>query len=154
MHVRRQNAFTLIEVLIALAIFVMMAVVLGMAYSNVLTSYEVAARTTRGDDEVRFARVALLAESEREVAELGAEFDGANSRRVRWKAVIEPSNVADLFTVTFICEISGPDLPKPELTQDVFRLLRPTWSEAADRDKLRADAKARIAKIQQGLANK
>ena len=154
MRARGRRAFTLIEVLIALAIFVMMAVVLGMAYSNVLTSYEVAARVTKGDDDVRFARAALLAEPEREKAELGAEFDGENGRRVRWKAVIEPTNVADLFTVTFICEINAPDLPKPQLTQDVFRLLRPTWSEAADRDKLKADAKTRIQKIQQGLANK
>ena len=40
-----------------------------------------------------------------------------------------------------------------EITTETFRLLRPTWSEPADRDKLRADAKTRIVKIQEGLFN-
>jgi general secretion pathway protein I len=143
-----------VEVLVALAIFVMMAIALGGTYINILNAYEIAARAVTRDEDVRFARVALLTEAELEVAERGAEFDGGNGRRVSWKAVVEPTATTDLFQVTFICEISGPDLPKPEIREERFRVLRPTWSKPADRDKLRADAKTRIDKIQQGLANK
>jgi len=151
---RSSPGFTLIEVLVALAVFIMMAVVLGSSYANILHAYELAGRAVVRDEDVRFARMSLLAESEREVVERGAQFEGGNGRQVSWKAVIEQTTTADLFLVTFTCEITGPDLPKPETVTEVFRVLRPTWSEPADRDKLRADAKTRIAKIQDGLANK
>jgi general secretion pathway protein I len=150
---RHRYGFTLIEVLVALAIFMMMAVVLGMAYINILNAYEIAAQSVTRDEDVRFARTALMAEADRDVVEQGAEFDGGNGRRVKWKAVIEPTNTADLFTVLFTCEITSPELPKPEVTEESFRLLRPTWSEPADRDKLRADAKTRILELRQELAN-
>lgn len=146
--------FSLLEVLVALAIFVMMAIVLGATYLNVLNAYEIAGRSVNRDEDVRFARAALLAEADMDLAERGAEFEGGNGRRVSWKSVIEPTTTTDLFKVTFICEITGPDLPKPEIREETFRVLRPTWSQPADRDKLRANAKTRIEKIKQGLANK
>ena len=149
----RVAGFTMIEVLVALAIFSLMAVVLGSTYLNILKAYDVAGRAVNRDEDVRFARAALLAEAELAVVERGAEFAGANGRRVSWKAVVEPTTTADLFLVTFQCEITGPDLPQPETHEEKFRVLRRTWSQPADRDKLRADAKMRIDKIQQGLAN-
>ena len=151
-HSRR--GFSLIEVLVALGIFMMMAVVLGTSYINILNAYELAGRSVVRDEDVRFARAMLLAEAEREVAERGARFEGLNGRQVSWTAVIEPTNTADLFTVTFTCEITAPELAKPEVVTDVFRVLRPTWSEPADRDRLRNDAKTRITQIQQELGNK
>ncbi|ATC64572.1 prepilin-type cleavage/methylation domain-containing protein [Nibricoccus aquaticus] len=152
--VKRRRGFSLIEVLVALAIFVMMAIALGATYINILNAYEIAGRAVTRDEDVRFARAALLAEADLTVVERGAEFDGGNGRRVSWKAAVEPTTTADLFKVTFQCELTGPDLPKPEMREETFRVLRPTWSQPADRDKLRADAKMRIEKIQQGLANK
>ena len=149
----QRSGFTLIEVLVALAIFMMMAIVLGMAYINILNAYEIAAQSVTRDEDVRFARAALMAEADREVVERGAEFDGGDGRRVKWKAVIEPTNVADLFNVLFTCEITGPALPRPEVREESFRLLRPTWSEPADRDKLRADAKTRILELREKLVN-
>jgi general secretion pathway protein I len=149
----RRRAFTLIEVLVALAIFMMMAVVLGTSYINILNAYDIAGRSVLVDDDVRFARAALLAEADRELVERGGEFDGGNGRRVAWKAVVEPTNVADLFAVTFTCEITVPSEPKPEIIEERFRLLRPTWSEPAERDKLRAETKTRIQELRQKLAN-
>lgn len=145
----RDPAFTLIEVLVALAIFAMAAVVLGGAYLNVLNGYEVARRATQTNPDVAFARAALLAQPDPDLARQGAEFDAADGRHVRWTAAIEPTTVADLFTVTFECEITGAGLSEPQKTQQVFRVLRPTWSQAADRTTLRANAKDRIVKIQQ-----
>ena len=151
-HSRR--GFSLIEVLVALGIFMMMAVVLGTSYINILNAYELAGRSVVRDEDVRFARAMLLAEAEREVAERGARFEGLNGRQVSWTAVIEPTNTADLFTVTFTCEITAPELAKPGVVADVFRVLRPSWSEPAERDRLRNDAKTRITQIQQELGNK
>jgi general secretion pathway protein I len=137
-----RSAFTLIEVMIALSIFAMAAIVLGAAYVNVLTSYEVAARGTQDDEDFRFARQQLLAVAELKKVEDGDEFEGANGRKVRWTAEVTPTTMPDLFDVIFKCEISDSS-KKRELTES-FRLLRPTWSVAADRDKLRDDVRQRI----------
>ena len=147
----RRTGFTLIEVLVALAIFALAAVVLGAAYVNVLTGYEVARRATQTDAEVKFARASLLAEADVDKAAQGADHDSADGRHVRWTATIEPTMVADLFTVTFECECTGPGLPEPQRTKQVFRVLRPTWSQATDRTTLRANAKDRILKIQEKI---
>ena len=147
----RRSGFTLLEVLVALAIFAMAAVVLGGAYLNVLNGYEGARRATVTDPEVGFARAALLAQADVDLAQQGAEFDSADGRHVKWTAVIEPTTVADLFTVTFDCEVTGPGLLQPQQTKQVFRVLRPTWSQATDRTTLRANAKDRILQIQQSV---
>src|SRR2546421_703980 len=102
---RRRSAtragFTLIEVLVALMIFTMAAIVLGNTYVNVLTAYQTAARGYQRNQDVRFARAAVITEPDRDKVEKGGDFDAGNSRHVTWKAVVEPTETADLFTVTF-----------------------------------------------------
>jgi general secretion pathway protein I len=146
--VRRLRAFTLLEVLVALAIFAMAAIALGAAYANVLISYADLNRVDERHEDVRFARAALLAEADRENAEEGAEFESGEGRRVRWRAEIEPTNVADLFAVTFVCEVEVPGEMRPREIVQTFRLLRPTWSDAAERETLRAEARDRILEYQ------
>ncbi len=145
---RCRRAFTLLEVLVALAIFALAAIVLGAAYANVLISYADLNRVDERHEDVRFARAALLAEADREKAEEGAEFESGEGRRVRWRAEIEPTNVADLFAVTFVCEVADPAELRPREIVQTFRLLRPTWSDAAERETLRAEARDRILEYQ------
>ena len=142
------RAFTLLEVLVALSIFALAAVVLGSAYVNVLTSYAAVARAGQVDEDLRFARAALAAEADRERAEEGGDFEGTDGRRVRWRAEIEPAGVADLFVVTFTCELAEAGTGRVETVTEVFRLLRPTWSEELERETLRAEARDRILKLQ------
>lgn len=148
---KRRTAFTLLEVMVALAIFAMAAIVLGTAYVNVLSGYEVARRATVSNPELQYARGQLLSQADVEVARQGAEFDAADGRRVRWTAVIDPTSEADLFLVTFECEITGSDALKSQKVQQVFRVLRPTWSVPADRNTLRAASRDRILKILEGV---
>lgn len=147
----RHSAFTLLEVLVALAIFALAAVVLGAAYVNVLNGYEVARRATVSDPEMQFARAQLLAQADVDLAREGGEFESGDGRRVTWRAAIEPTEQADLFTVTFECEIAASATQREQKSTQVFRVLRPTWSVAADRNTLRAAAKDRILKIQEGV---
>jgi len=148
---RFNSAFTLVEVLVALSILALSAVVLGSAYVNVLISYESLSRDFQGDEDLRFAMSQLLSETKLESVEEGAEFEGVKQRRLRWKAEVEPTNVADLFTVTFQCEISDPAKGSSTVTRR-FRLLRPTWSEATERQKLKEDARKRIEELNKGRA--
>lgn len=146
----KRRGFTVLEVLIALAILVGAAAVLTATYLNILNGY--AQIEAEGDykSDIKFARAALLSEPDLEVAEKGAEFESVNGRHVTWKASVEPTGTTDLFAVTFECEINAAELKEPMRIKEQFRLLRPTWSKPEDRDKLRADAQKRIQQLQLG----
>jgi general secretion pathway protein I len=142
-----RRGFTIVEVLVALAIFTLTAVVLGAAYLNVLNSYELARRANMNDGELYFARSQLLTQADLQTAENGAEFDDGD-RHVKWTADIEPTNTTDLFTVTFTCTVTQMSVPKPRVVTESFMLLRPTWSDPTVRTTLRANAASRIALVQ------
>jgi general secretion pathway protein I len=147
------HAFTLVEVLMALVIFALAAVVLGSAYLNVLNSYEAVSRSMQAGEDVAYARQLVLTEPDREKLELGGEFEAAGGRQARWSAAIEPTTMADLFTVTFACEVSDPARPEPEKVVQTFTLFRPTWSiDPAERSRLKEETRTRILELQGRLA--
>jgi general secretion pathway protein I len=141
------GGFTLIEVMVALAIFALTAVVLGAAYVNVLNSFEVARNSNVNNEDVSFARSQLLSQADLQTATAGSEFDDGD-RHVKWTAEIDPANETDLFTVTFTCVISETSAGAPRTVVETFMLLRPTWSDPAARSTLRQAAADRIAQAQ------
>jgi len=141
-------AFTLLEVLVALAIFALAAVVLGATYVNALNAYEAATRRNQYDEDLRFVRAAVLTQSDRDKVEEGGQLDLGNNRRATWQADVAPTGTVDLFAVTWTCTIADPAKPQPYKITQTFMLLRPTWSDPVERSQLLADAKDRIAKIQ------
>ena len=147
MLMRKDSGFSMIEVLVALLIFTMTAVVLGGAYLNVLNSYEVARRSNASDVDVDFARSQLLAQPDLPAAQAGAEFDDG-PRHVKWTAEIDPTSTTDLFSVAFTCVLTDPALTAPTTVTENFMLLRPTWSDPASSSTLRQNAANRIAVAQ------
>lgn len=145
----RRAGFTLLEVLTALVIFALAAVVLGASYVNVLNSYHVAARGMQTNEDVSFARQIVLNEPDRTKLEQGGEFDTAGNHHVKWSVEITSTNTADLFNVAFTCEVTEAARADPVKTTQNFLLLRPTWStDLAEQGKLKEDAKARILELQ------
>lgn len=143
----RRAAFTLIEVMVALAIFALVAVVLGAAYANVLNGYVVMGRADQDAQDISYARQALLTQPDLQTAENGDEFDTAEGRHLIWTSEITQAGVADLFTVTFTCEITGPQNYDHKVAE-TFMLLRPTWSDPTDQSNLRQADLTRIAVFQ------
>lgn len=149
---RRARGFTLLEVLIALVIFALAAVVMGAAYVNVLFAYESVSRGNQAMEDVRFARAQLLAEPDREKALEGGDFEGSGGTRVRWTAAIEQTTTADLFRVEFTCEIAeAANQPSRPPIKETFFLLRPTWSQGLDTGQMRQEAKERILEMRPKL---
>jgi general secretion pathway protein I len=144
---RRSRGFTLVEVLAALMIFGLTAVVLGAAYLNVLNSYEIAKRSNLNDGDVSFARSQLLTQADLVTAQAGEEFDDG-ARHVKWTAQIDPAGTTDLFTVAFTCVLTDPAAPGPRTVIETFMLLRPTWSDPTAQSSLRQAAASRIALAQ------
>lgn len=144
----RRAGFTLLEVLVALAIFAMAAVVLGATYVNALNAYEAATRRNEYDEDLRFVRAAVLAEPDRDKVEEGGQLDLGGNKRARWQADVAATGTADLFTVTWTCEITDPARPQPYRVTRTFMLLRPTWSDPVERSQLLEQAKETILKLQ------
>jgi len=138
---------------VALAVFALAAVVLGSAYVNVLTAYEIAGRSNQTDEDVRFARAQLLAEPDHDKAEQGGDFSALSGRTVKWHATIEPTTTADLFRVTFVCELADA-AGGPQTVTERFNVLRPTWADPVVNTKLRQDALDRIAELQKKPTNR
>jgi general secretion pathway protein I len=139
----RLRGFTLIEVLVSLAIFALAAVMLAAAYVNTLTAYDAAARRNGHEQDLKLVRAALLAETELKKVEEGGEIMLPDERRARWEAKVDPAGVADLFRVTLHCEVSGRDA---SWTKDfTLMLLRPSWSESDAREKLRTVSRTKLA---------
>ncbi len=144
--VARRRGFTLVEVLVSLAIFALAAVVLGAAYVNVLTGYEAVSRRQEHEQDLRLVRTLVLVEPDRKLVEAGGTFPLPENRSARWTAAVRATGVADLFGVRFRCEIDEPGRAQPWVREESFLLLRPTWSDPAERDRLREQSRQRLEK--------
>ncbi len=144
-----RGAFTLFEVLVSLAIFALAAVMLGATYVNVLSSYDALSRRNQHDQDLALLRAALLAEPDREQAERGGAHPLPGDRTADWSCQIEEAELADLFSVSFRCEIHDRARGgQPWVHEETFMLLRPTWSDPAVRDKLRQATRERLERLE------
>ncbi len=142
----RRRAFTLIEVLVSLAIFAVAAVSLGAAYSNVLLSRIAMKQDEQRLDDRARCRAALLETPGFEDVEAGGEIHLPGGRIARWEGKIEATSVSDLFAVQLTAEIEAADGGEAEEFAETRMLLRPTWSIPSDRQKIRDEARQRLEK--------
>jgi general secretion pathway protein I len=143
----RRRGFTLIEVLMSLAIFALAAVSLGAAYSNVLMGRLALKQDEQRLDDLARCRAALMETPGFDDVENGGEIHLPGGRTARWKGKIEATAVSDLFAVQLTCELqSVADGDFGDEINETRMLLRPTWSIPSDRQKIRDEARQRLEK--------
>ena len=140
------HGFTLIEVLISLAIFALAAVVLSMAYLNIIGSYSAMGGRQQAEEDWKWLRLTVLFEPDRKKVEDGGRLALPDGQQLVWTAKIEPTDVADLFRVSLKAETAQTTGPEAWQRSQSLQLLRPTWSDPADRDKLRDVTRQRLLK--------
>lgn len=156
---RIEGGFTLVEVLVALAIFALASLVLCASYLNIMNGYQASAKGLGEDPDVSFARNQLLTMGDLATAENGLEYDTPDNppldpaRHVKWTADIEPFSGSsatpptDLFTVTLTVVVSSSG-GQPRTVVDTFNLLRPTWSDPTTHANQRTTNTQAILKLQ------
>lgn len=139
------RAFTLIEVLVALVIFAFSAVILASSYVNVLSAHQAALHRDEFAADRQMVREALWAEPALDKVTAWNDLSLPDDRSARWRATVTPAPVSDLFDVVLEVELTdGKGKTLPTITENC-RLLRPTWSQPAERDTLRAAARSKLA---------
>lgn len=139
LHASRCFGFTLLEVLVGIAILAMAAVVLGAAYVNTLNAHAAVARRANAGNGMDYLREAVLNEPERDQVEQGGQRALPEGRQLQWEATVEEAAVPDLFKVTVRGRITGAATNDDEKFEQTLMLLRPTWSDAGKREQLLAD---------------
>ncbi len=138
---RTVYGFSLIEVVVALALFAMASVVLTSSFVNALLAREHGQSNDLRNADIRAVRMQLLLEPNRDDAEDGDRYETLNHGTANWEATIEPTNVIDLFLVQFHIEFSEPPEGSDPSHTETLYLLRPTWSESDERSDLLQDKK-------------
>jgi len=136
MRTHTSSGLSLVEVVVALAIFAMAAVVLTDAFVNTLLARERSVNNDTYNRDIRAVRMQLLLEANRESAEDGGSYETLSNSTANWEASIEPTNVIDLFQVEFSIEFQKPQEDQEASYKETLYLLRPTWSESDERSNL------------------
>lgn len=134
-------AFSLIEVLIALALFAICANLITSAFINALLARERNPELVYRDIAIETVRRQLLLEKTLEDAEEGGTVPLLEDKEALWTVEIFPTELIDLFECRFDVEFPDSDTPGQSLYSETLYLLRPTWSVASERATLLEDKK-------------
>lgn len=148
---KERSGFTLVEVIISLALFSIAITSFSASYFSIVTAIEaVQVDQSLEQDVAMFRQIALFKETVEELED-GGQFQSGSNGIVEWRGEIEPTQVADLFQVTLTLDFPDHGEKEAHQVQQTLYLTRPTWSEPVDRESLRAETRDRLLERQQGL---
>jgi prepilin-type N-terminal cleavage/methylation domain-containing protein len=139
-----RSAFTLVEVLVAIAIAGLAITVLAAGYVNVLLGYRAVEDTSDIAPDIAFCRYQVLRATNLEEAVKPGDTTRANGEPLRWEAAVEPTEMPDLFRVTLKIELGRPRPDEPVKVEQEFWVRQPAWSKADESGKLRDEFRKRI----------
>lgn len=144
-------AFSLIEVVIAVAIFAASASVLMSAFVSALLARDRGVSNDLLNADIQTVRMQLLLEPNLDDAEDGDEYQTLHSGEASWEASIESTEVVDLFQVQLSIRFSDPPEGLPGDYVESLYLLRPTWSESDERSELLQDKREALEDTRRGF---
>jgi prepilin-type N-terminal cleavage/methylation domain-containing protein len=143
------SGFSLIEILLAVALAGVSLAVLTNVFVNVLHTLSRLELEADREPEIRFVRSQIIREPDLQTFEDGGEMETLELGTVTWQASVEPTAVPDLFEVELELRFAPPDQP-PFERREVLWLLRPTWSDPAERSLLRQEMIQKIEEMRAG----
>jgi prepilin-type N-terminal cleavage/methylation domain-containing protein len=139
----QRNGFSLIEVVVAVAIAGIAFFVLTETFFNVLLTLESLESESDYQKDVRFVRREIIQIADRDELEDGGEITTLDLGTAEWYAEIEALDVVDLFRVDLEIEFENPE-GEPLNYIETLYLLRPTWSDPIESSSILSEARDRI----------
>ncbi|MCH8474887.1 MAG: type II secretion system GspH family protein [Opitutales bacterium] len=133
----RKSAFTILEVVAALAIFAVSATVLASAYVNVLLAYQALERDHRVQQDIRNLYLEVLNIEERDDFEEGGFRTVPHLGEVNWRTELEIRGVANLFEAEIHLTFRDPETDGAVEQRRTFTLFRPDWATEEENAPLR-----------------
>jgi len=143
--------FTILEVILALALFAVSVAAFAGAYVNILNAFESVKLDQSFEQDMSLVRRQVLAISDVNELEDGGEVVTGMHGIANWTVEYEPTEVADLFEVTLSVELYPPNSEEERLVEQKLFLMRPTWSDPLERETLRAETANRLEQRKLGL---
>ncbi len=148
---RKRRGFTIIEVMLALALFGVAVTTFTAAYLNIINAISAIQVDQAYEQDLSMIRLAAFSIVDIEDLEEGGEVYTGSHGEASWKVEYEPTVVADLFKVRLLIEIQGSEKGGAKEVEEMHYLMRPTWSDPVERAELRANTRDRLLAKQTGL---
>ncbi len=142
-NVFRGTGFSLIEVVIAIALAGVAFIVLTETFFNVLLTLDRLETESDFEKDVRFVRRNIIQISDRDELEDGGEITTLDLGTAEWFAEAEETETVDLFKVRLEIEFENPE-GEPIEYAEILYLLRPTWSDPIESSAILSEVRDRI----------
>jgi prepilin-type N-terminal cleavage/methylation domain-containing protein len=139
----RSKGFSLIEVVVAVAIAGIAFFILTQTFFNVLLTLESLEAESDYQKDVRFVRRQVIQIADRDELEDGGEITTLDLGEAQWLAEIEETEIVDLFKVQLEIEFENPE-GEPILYEEIIFLMRPTWSDPIESSEILAEVRDAI----------
>ncbi len=146
-----QRGFTIIEVMLALALFGVAVTTFTASYLNIINAIAAIQVDQAYEQDLSMIRLAAFSSVLIEDLEEGGEVFTGSHGEASWKVEYEPTLVADLFKTRLLITILDKEKDEMKEVEEVHYLTRPTWSDPVERAELRAETRDRLLAKQTGL---
>lgn len=144
-----RRGFSLVEVVIAIAIAGIAFIVLTETFFNVLLTLDSLEEETDFEKDIRFVRREIISLPDREQLEDGGTITTLDHGPADWEAQLEETDILDLFKLKLTITFAPPEAD-PLVYEETLHLLRPTWSDPISSSGILAEAKDRIEEQKRG----